>query len=243
MGKQGFAYSDKVYKNTRNNEAYNSGWTYRNDGVDIEKSADIFYSNGYNVGWIETGEWLNYTLNVESTGVYDMLFRVAGANSNGIIIVSIDEEVVGDLIKVPNTGGYQSWKYVAGAKGIKLTSGVHKMQLQFLAAGFNLSTIEFSLIRTDIEEALEINGFELEQNYPNPSNPTTTINYQIPNAGHVSLKLFDAIGTEITEIVNEEKSPGKYSVKFDASKLASGIYFYRLRSGNYINIKKMIILK
>jgi aryl-phospho-beta-D-glucosidase BglC (GH1 family) len=243
MGKQGVAYSDKVYKNTSNNEAYNSGWSYRNDGVDIEKSSDIFYSNGYNVGWIELGEWLNYTLNVETTGVYDLNFRVAGANSNGIIIVRIDNEMVGDFIKVPNTGGYQSWQYMAGVKGLKLTSGTHKMQLQFLAPGFNLSTIEFSLITTDVEDAPELHEFELEQNYPNPSNPTTTINYQLPIAGHVSLKLFDALGTEVMEIVNEKKSHGRYSVNFDGSKLASGIYFYKLTSGIYSSIKKMIILK
>jgi len=85
--------------------------------------------------------------------------------------------------------------------------------------------------------------YELLQNYPNPFNPTTTINYQIPSAGHISLKVYDILGREITTLVNEERTAGKYEVKFDGTSLSSGVYFYRLQSGAFSETKKFMLLK
>lgn len=84
---------------------------------------------------------------------------------------------------------------------------------------------------------------KLNQNYPNPFNPTTHIGFQISDRGFVSLKVFDVLGEEITTILNEEKSVGSYEVEFDASNLPSGIYFYQLKTGNYIQTKKLLLLK
>ena len=81
------------------------------------------------------------------------------------------------------------------------------------------------------------------ENYPNPFNPTTTIAYQLPKDGHVTIKIFDAIGREVTTLVDEFKPSGRYSVQFDASRLSSGIYFYSLRSSNYNTVKKMSLIK
>jgi len=85
--------------------------------------------------------------------------------------------------------------------------------------------------------------FELNQNYPNPFNPTTTIKYQIPELSFVTIKVFDVLGSEITTLVNEEKAIGSYEVEFDASRLSSGIYFYQLKSGDFVETKKMILMK
>jgi hypothetical protein len=84
---------------------------------------------------------------------------------------------------------------------------------------------------------------KLFQNYPNPFNPTTTINYSIKSAGDVSLKVYDILGTEVASLVNEVKEAGNYSVSFDAANLPSGIYFYTLTTGNYLDTKKLILLK
>ena len=84
---------------------------------------------------------------------------------------------------------------------------------------------------------------ELFQNYPNPFNPTTKIKYQIPTDGIASLKVYDDLGREVAALVNEEKPTGSYVVEFDASNLASGIYFYKLQAGKYIETKKMVLLK
>ncbi len=85
--------------------------------------------------------------------------------------------------------------------------------------------------------------YVLSQNYPNPFNPTTNIKYQIAEHGFVSLKVYDVLGSEIATIVNEEKLAGSHEIKFDGSTLPSGIYFYQLRTGNFVETKKMIYLK
>lgn len=85
--------------------------------------------------------------------------------------------------------------------------------------------------------------YDLAQNFPNPFNPSTTIRYQIPQDGIVTLKIYDILGSEVATLVNEEKLAGKYEVNFNASTLASGVYIYKIQAGSFINSKKMILLK
>jgi hypothetical protein len=85
--------------------------------------------------------------------------------------------------------------------------------------------------------------YALEQNYPNPFNPTTNISYKIPQSGFVSMKVYDALGEEVATLVNEVKPVGNYIVHFNAAGLASGVYFYRLRAGDFTQNHKMILLK
>ena len=94
----------------------------------------------------------------------------------------------------------------------------------------------------------EINyEFSLKQNYPNPFNPSTNIKFSIPQRGFVSLKVYDILGKEVARLVNKELNPGSYIVQFDAGdanyNLASGLYFYRLSSGNFSSSHKMLLLK
>ena len=88
-----------------------------------------------------------------------------------------------------------------------------------------------------------IKTYSLDQNYPNPFNPTTTINYQIPNNNYVTLKVYDVLGNVVKTLVDDYKTQGKYSVNFDASNLASGVYFYQLKAGSFIATKKLLLLK
>lgn len=85
--------------------------------------------------------------------------------------------------------------------------------------------------------------FSLSQNYPNPFNPSTTIQYSVPKESNVTLKVFDILGKEVATLVNEEKNVGVYTVNFNASQLKSGIYFYTLQVGSFIETKKMILIK
>jgi plastocyanin len=85
--------------------------------------------------------------------------------------------------------------------------------------------------------------FELQQNYPNPFNPTTSISFSIPSSAFTSLKVYDIIGNEVATLVNEEKTAGNYEVRFNASSLTSGTYFYKLSAGSFTEVKKMILLK
>ncbi len=101
----------------------------------------------------------------------------------------------------------------------------------------------FVSVDEPVYQGNDLNTFSLIQNYPNPFNPNTTIAYSIPIAGKVSLKIFDVLGNEIATLVNEEKTTGNYTVNFDASNLTSGVYFYRIQAGDYVETKKMILLK
>ena len=87
------------------------------------------------------------------------------------------------------------------------------------------------------------NNFELSQNYPNPFNPSTKINYEISSKENVELKVCDILGNEVVMLVNEVQSPGKYELEFKGSNLPSGVYFYRLLSGTFSQVRKMILLK
>lgn len=96
---------------------------------------------------------------------------------------------------------------------------------------------------TDGNDSQPLLSYSLSQNYPNPFNPTTTISYSIKDVGLVELKVYDILGNEVAVLVNEQKASGNYSVKFDASNIPSGIYFYKLTSGNYTETKKLILVK
>ncbi len=85
--------------------------------------------------------------------------------------------------------------------------------------------------------------FRLSQNYPNPFNPTTSIQYQVSRQGNVQLIVYNALGQKVATLVNQKQTPGQYRVTFDASGLASGVYFYRLSTKDFIQIKKMILLR
>jgi hypothetical protein len=85
--------------------------------------------------------------------------------------------------------------------------------------------------------------FELYQNYPNPFNPSTTIQFYMPEAGKVSLKVFNLLGEEITTLLDDYKDAGNHKFSFDGRSLGSGIYFYKLDFNQYSSVKKMIILK
>ena len=101
-----------------------------------------------------------------------------------------------------------------------------------------------SSMTTGVEETSNVpTQFKLLQNYPNPFNPTTTISYALPSSGLVTLKVYNLLGEEVAELVNEQKTAGNYEVKFDASKLASGMYMYQLIAGNTSQVRKMILMK
>ncbi len=85
--------------------------------------------------------------------------------------------------------------------------------------------------------------YKLDQNYPNPFNPSTIISYQLSAAGKVSITVYDLLGRQVANLVNKEQPAGNYKINFDASSLASGIYYYRIVAGKFIKTKKMILLK
>jgi hypothetical protein len=97
---------------------------------------------------------------------------------------------------------------------------------------------------TEDEFSSVIDSYTLYDTYPNPFNPSTTMRYQIPKAGFVTLMVYDLLGNEVARLVNEEKPAGSYEVKFSTKdELTSGVYFYRLQAGGNIETKKMLLMK
>lgn len=161
----------------------------------------------------------------------------------------------GDQRIMVNTGEFSLLKdepvdiwaaYVVGRGTDHLTS-ITKMKQG--AASAKCFYDDLPLILLENAELLYIPVyFRLFQNYPNPFNPITKIRYDLPQVGSrayllVNLKVYDLLGNEIAELVNEEKAPGSYEVIFDASKLASGVYIYKLETLGYLRFKKMMVLK
>ncbi len=93
------------------------------------------------------------------------------------------------------------------------------------------------------EEGTLATSFTLDQNYPNPFNPSTTISYAVPTNSFVSLKVYSILGTEVASLVNETQAAGRYTVRFTATQLSSGVYFYRIVAGNFVDTKKLTLLK
>ena len=111
--------------------------------------------------------------------------------------------------------------------------------------GLNDVIYSYQIISDVKQQSKQIlpNEFELLQNYPNPFNPSTTINYSLPSSGRVQIKIFDILGREVTELVNEFKTAGNYNAVWNADKFSSGIYFYSITFNKRTYYKKMILLK
>ncbi len=110
------------------------------------------------------------------------------------------------------------------------------------STGFWIAPVTFSV--TDIHEGhWLVERFSLNQNYPNPFNPSTKISWQSPVGSHQSIKVFDMLGREVATLVDEYRNVGSYEINFDASKLSSGVYYYQLKAGDFVETKKMILLR
>ncbi|MEW5799220.1 MAG: CHRD domain-containing protein [Bacteroidota bacterium] len=95
----------------------------------------------------------------------------------------------------------------------------------------------------ELTNGISPNAYSLEQNFPNPFNPTTTIRFSVPVSALTTVKVFDILGKEIATLVNGEQKSGQYEVQFNASSLSTGLYFYQMKSGNFVETKKMLLMK
>lgn len=109
--------------------------------------------------------------------------------------------------------------------------------------GLEMYLYNNTTLSVDNNSKTGVQQFLLEQNYPNPFNPLTNISYSVPEKSFVSLKVYNLLGSAVATLVNETREKGKYTIRFDGSNLASGIYFYKLDAGNFSDIKKLVLLK
>jgi hypothetical protein len=122
-------------------------------------------------------------------------------------------------------------------------NGIYIPPLPYLGIAPDMGAQEFDPTVSIKNTFTVINKYELSQNYPNPFNPITKIRYQVSVAGLVSLRIYNLLGEVVAALVNEEKPAGNYDVEFNANRLPSGIYFYRLQASNFVETKKMLLIK
>jgi hypothetical protein len=179
----------------------------------------------------------SYTFHIVYNGTTLRIFR------NGVFLISENT-----TISMPTGSGFRVGGYTGGAYSLNTGGKMDEFRLygralsdSEIAATWNIELITPQGIINQNKNVPRI--YSLSQNYPNPFNPTTKIEYSIPKAGNVELKVYDILGREVAVLMNEFKQTGRYSVKFEGDKFASGVYFYTLRSGDFNETKKMTLIK
>ena len=157
MGIYGVAYKDNEVADYRvssgNFTAWNNGWSYRNDGVDIEKGSDVINYNGYNVGWLDKDEWMQYSVDVAESGLYNVEVRVAANEGNGAFHFAIGDAAISPVTDVPNTGGWQNWETIT-VRDIYLEKEDEKIIFYVDRSGFNLSSFKFIKKATNNQQSI-----------------------------------------------------------------------------------------
>ncbi len=216
LGGEGLGYHEA---NTNGNEG---GAPFRNDEVDIEETGD---DHGvYNVGYILSGEWLQYSVEVLASGIYDLNLRMASDGSGKTLHIEIDGVNVTGPVQVPNTGGWQTWETIT-VKDVNLTAGEHVMRIVFGSSYMNLNYVEFVDVVTgmdaDVDRQIKV--------FPNPYKEVV----YIVATKSITYKVFSITG----EVVLSGDCFGKCIID---ETLPSGIYFLSINSANGKETVKLV---
>lgn len=227
-----------------------STWEYQNNPTN-EFLMKVFFFDGNN-GWTVGAS--GTVLATESSVPVELISFTASANVNS---VKLDWRTSTET----NNSGFEIYRSVKGDKfenigfidgngttteesfysymDRNLTSGIYSYKLVQL--DYDGTKSESDIVKVEIVS--QPDGFSLDQNYPNPFNPSTNISFTLQTSSNTKLKIFNAIGEEVETLVNGFKEAGNYEANFNASNLASGIYYYRLETADFTSMKKMILLK
>lgn len=159
-------------------------------------------------------------------------------HKNGIDTVRADQSTSGSTWKLIGTYTFAG----TSNENVKISDAGTGSNVYVVADAIRLVSYDSVFVSVDETISTPVN-FNLSQNYPNPFNPSTTINYSIADQQFVNLSIYNIVGEKVKELVNQEQNTGNYSVNFNAEGLSSGVYFYTLRTGNFVTTKKMTLLK
>lgn len=211
MGEVRDAWYDKVYQNnhvsTNQYTAWNEGYLYRNDGVDIETCTDAV-TNGFNIGWTEDGEWLRYTVKNVTEGYYNITFRVASYSST--INLRINNQLISpNHIVTPHTGGYQMYKDVL-VENVFIPGGTAELTLLIVKGGLNINYIDFELTSAT---SLNQPGYYRELSISGLIYQHGQLNFRINNSGNPSDEL---LTVELYDMLGRQQLLKKYGVPVGA---------------------------
>ncbi len=238
VGGSGVAYLDS--------DATNNGGQYRPaEGVDIEACTDT--GGGRNVGWINPGEWIEYTVEIPAAGGYTLRARVsslAGGGSFRLEFNGIDR--TGEIV-VPSTTGWQTWTSVSAPAF--LPAGVQVMRFVPTGAGFNLNWLEVVAGAAAVGDDVQSVAPRLHPCHPNPFNPSTVISFDLPSSSGVRLTVHDTAGRLVrTLLAGQGLDAGRHEVTWDgrddgARNLPAGVYHCRLEAAGRVEARSLTLLK
>ena len=252
LGPAGTAYHDEVtadyHLSTGNYTAWNNGWLYRNDGVDIEKCSDA-EGPAYSIGWIDEDEWLKYTFTSARTDSFLVSVRTASPGNDGAIELVFDGNISLATVNVKSTGGWQTWDSLYIGK-IFLEEGKHELKVNFKNDGFNFNQLSFKAMNAVEQPPADrtVKSFILGQNYPNPFNSGTKIPFILESPARVKVKIYDNNGRLVRSFSRFQESEGADSFIWDGADdngriLSSGIYFCQMKAGSKVQSRKMMLLR
>ena len=232
------------------------GWPQQN------KMGDYFdmvsESNGAQLSWAATfnGEQDVYYSHITDTTIVpvELISFSASVVAN---VVTLDWSTATELnnhgFEIERSSDKTIWRTIGFREGKGTTSEPQEYSYSDILTDIKSSKLYYRLKQVDfigsfeysdiVEVEIAPSVFSLSQNYPNPFNPSTVIKYQLPVNSFVTLKIYDVLGNEVATPVNEEKPAGEYEIEFNACEMGSGVYFYTLRAGEFVQSKKMLLLK
>lgn len=235
--------SNGIFKSTDDG----SNWVESNNGLtntlvnDIDCcGSNLFVGtpNGIFISTDDGSSWTSANYNLSSLTNNTSFTNIAIAGDHILASISL-------FGAVTLTNNSQRWNNFYGpfiAVGGFGVLGDELFEGSIMGAGIVKTTLTWM---TPVEEASNNlpTGFALEQNYPNPFNPSTKISYKLPVSSNVTLKVFNSLGEEVRTLIDEQKEAGNYELEFNAENIPSGIYFYQLKTGTFIQTKKMMLMK
>jgi hypothetical protein len=244
----GFIYNDDMGYGIEGYKTTDGGFTWSdNEFARVEYLSFIDTAVGFGAGYTEQLDRI-FIKTTDQGSSFTYIYSNGFIGSNIFFI----NDLIGWRIGYDNSTAFQvtydgglTWETETENVLSMLWSGVgwnlHGKTL--FAGGDQLILYRRSPTAVDVKETDYPLEYTLSQNYPNPFNPVTTIKYTVPHKSFITIKIFNVLGKEITTLVNDEKSPGVYELTWNAGNLPSGVYFYRLQNGSFIDTRKMILMK
>ncbi len=233
----GLARNQKYYWRVQaQNEAGVSQWSDIWNFTGIGTSILAFNKSSIILPSVKIGQWKDTTVSVSNTGT-DTL-KITNITSSKtyfsirpiVLTIAPSESKLDTIRFIPDSVGTRN--------GLILFVSNDQKGADTVVVSGNGTTTGIDKAENGLPKV-----FALDQNYPNPFNPATTITFSVGTHSYTSLRVFDALGREVATLISQEKSAGIYQVTFDASKLPSGVYFYRLTAGDFTQVKKMLLVK
>jgi hypothetical protein len=217
--------------------------TKKGTGITVKTDKTASKGSYLNCATNDTTQTITWTFtNNADAGKYPVIFGYRlpyGTPKSQFINVN---GVRTDTLKVENSS---TTAWFEATLNLDLVAGTNTIQMAMFWGWMDVDYISVpTSIITDVEENAQIpSTYTLFQNYPNPFNPTTIISYELPKQTHVVLKVFDLLGREVATLVNEQNNAGLHKVELNGQQLSSGVYFYRITAGDFVQIRKMLLMK